>query len=873
MEAGANTGRSRWRFYSGHTGCLGLKGVCSSFLPFLLLLLVALPAAFIACDTIEDFAASPTSPAPTARPTSTVVPASSTRPASAGASSASGIVIRVSIAPMSDGIPKYDRGEWRHWIDEDRDCQNARQEALIAESSSRVTFQSEDECRVAEGRWTGPYTGKDVTDPGDLDIDHMVPLENAHRSGGWSWNLERKREYANYLGYQNHLIAAISSANRSKGSKGPEEWRPPLESYWCSYATDWATIKRDWGLSVTEAEFAALTEMLAACSTPVLLQPAQGEAPAFPASTKPPSATLSATPVSATPSVMPVSATPPAAPLSTPPGMRYDPFGPDRNCSDFETYQEALAFYIAAGGPDADPHNLDSDDDGEPCESLPGGPSESASLQQNTPVSFYASLRSGLQRGDSSCPPGTSGESNCEQAPTATPIPTPLHTATPTPMPASTATPTPTSMPASTATPTPTSMPASTATPTPEPREEHFQDRNCSDFENWQAAQVFYLSEGGPGVDSHGLDGDSDGTACQSLPGAPRSALDLPSSEPTPEPPYTPLPEDQAGDPAYPGLLFDPDGLDRNCGDFSSWWNAQNFFLAAGGPGEDPHSLDSNGDGTACESLPGAPEQDEPAGDSEPLSSGEGEFVDRNCADFGNWEEAQNFFLAAGGPGEDPHSLDSNGDGTACESLPGAPEQDEPAGDSDPLSSGEGEFVDRNCADFGDWEEAQNFFLAAGGPGEDPHSLDSNGDGTACESLPGAPEQDEPAGDSEPLSSGEGEFVDRNCADFGSWEEAQNFFLTAGGPGEDPHGLDSNGDGTACESLPGAPEQDEPAGDSEPLSSGEGEFVDRNCADFGSWEEAQNFFLAAGGPGEDPHSLDSNGDGVACESLPGAPKE
>ena len=34
-----------------------------------------------------------------------------------------------------------------------------------------------------------------------------------------------------------------------------------------------------------------------------------------------------------------------------PPGLRYDPFGPDRNCSDFDTYQEALDFYRAAGGP------------------------------------------------------------------------------------------------------------------------------------------------------------------------------------------------------------------------------------------------------------------------------------------------------------------------------------------------------------------------------------------------------------------------------------------------------------------------------------------------------------------------------------------
>ena len=48
-------------------------------------------------------------------------------------------------------------------------------------------------------------------------------------------------------------------------------------------------------------------------------------------------------------------------------------------------------------------------------------------------------------------------------------------------------------------------------------------------------------------------------------------------------------------------LPYDPSGPDRDCGDFSSHANAQAFFEAAG-PG-DPHGLDGDGDGEACESL------------------------------------------------------------------------------------------------------------------------------------------------------------------------------------------------------------------------------------------------------------------------------
>ncbi len=41
--------------------------------------------------------------------------------------------------------------------------------------------------------------------------------------------------------------------------------------------------------------------------------------------------------------------------------------------------------------------------------------------------------------------------------------------------------------------------------------------------------------------------------------------------------------------------------------------------------------------------------------------------------------------------------------------------------------------------------------------------------------------------------------------------------------------------------------------------------ADRDCADFRSWPEAQAFYQRSG-PG-DPHRLDADRDGVACEAL------
>ena len=221
-------------------------------------------------------------------PLATLSPTEPDRPSVASAPTAIGTsppvdrALRISVSAVPASIPGYDRDEWRHWTDEDRDCQDARQEVLITESVTTVEFVDDRECRVSSGRWIGPYTGHISENPRDFDIDHMVPLANAHRSGGWAWDAERKREYANYLDDPGHLIATQAAANRSKGADGPDDWRPPLENYWCQYAVDWITIKERWSLTVTVTEAAALEDMLATCDGPVALEMERIDSPRTP---------------------------------------------------------------------------------------------------------------------------------------------------------------------------------------------------------------------------------------------------------------------------------------------------------------------------------------------------------------------------------------------------------------------------------------------------------------------------------------------------------------------------------------------------------------------------------------------------------------
>ena len=174
-----------------------------------------------------------TTPASTPGATPTTVPSTAT-PTQAS-TPANTLVITVAAIPA--GIPDYDRDEWKHWTDADGDCQDARQEVLIEESLEPVTFETDRKCRVETGQWWAPHLGHHLENPSHIDVDHHVPLKNAHMSGGWSWDAERKQDYANYLEDPAHLVAISSRHNRSKGAGAPRNGR--LRTTLCGAITPW----------------------------------------------------------------------------------------------------------------------------------------------------------------------------------------------------------------------------------------------------------------------------------------------------------------------------------------------------------------------------------------------------------------------------------------------------------------------------------------------------------------------------------------------------------------------------------------------------------------------------------------------------------
>ena len=129
-------------------------------------------------------------------------------------------VLRVTVSAVPATLPDYDRNDWKQWTDADRDCQDARNEVLIAESRTAVAYRTDRKCRVAAGEWLAPYTNTIVADPGRLDVDHMVPLGNAHDSGAWQWSANQRERYANYLEDPQHLIAVTAAPTAPREHEG-----------------------------------------------------------------------------------------------------------------------------------------------------------------------------------------------------------------------------------------------------------------------------------------------------------------------------------------------------------------------------------------------------------------------------------------------------------------------------------------------------------------------------------------------------------------------------------------------------------------------------------------------------------------------------
>ncbi|MDG4833925.1 HNH endonuclease family protein [Solwaraspora sp. WMMD1047] len=181
-------------------------------------------------------------------------------PPAGGGGNAESLLDQLTVA-SAGSMRGYSRDHFPHWRKAGKNCDV--RDTVLQRDGTDIELSG---CNVVGGRWSSVYDGRTFTDPADVDIDHMVPLANAWRSGADEWDDDKRGEFANDLD-RPQLFAVSATSNRAKGDQDPSQWKPPSREYWCTYAEDWIAVKHYWKLTVTTDEKATLGDMLGTCGS------------------------------------------------------------------------------------------------------------------------------------------------------------------------------------------------------------------------------------------------------------------------------------------------------------------------------------------------------------------------------------------------------------------------------------------------------------------------------------------------------------------------------------------------------------------------------------------------------------------------------
>jgi hypothetical protein len=153
------------------------------------------------------------------------------------------------------------------WQDVDDNGCDTRDD-ILKRDLTKVAFKGGSTCVVNSGTLRDPYTGhtihfvRGVNTSLTVQIDHVVALAAAWRTGAAAWSANRRLVYAND---RDVLLAVDGPSNNAKGDDDASQWLPPRASYDCRYVARQIAIKRKYGLWVTTPERARMTAVLAGC--------------------------------------------------------------------------------------------------------------------------------------------------------------------------------------------------------------------------------------------------------------------------------------------------------------------------------------------------------------------------------------------------------------------------------------------------------------------------------------------------------------------------------------------------------------------------------------------------------------------------------
>ena len=107
-----------------------------------------------------------------------------------------------------------------------------------------------------------PYTGQYFANIGEVDLDHIVALSEAHDSGLCESSARMREEFASD---PMNLTFASRELNREKRGSDAAEWMPEKNRCWFSQRV--VDVKSKYGLTIDHAEKNALQKVLSGCAT------------------------------------------------------------------------------------------------------------------------------------------------------------------------------------------------------------------------------------------------------------------------------------------------------------------------------------------------------------------------------------------------------------------------------------------------------------------------------------------------------------------------------------------------------------------------------------------------------------------------------
>jgi hypothetical protein len=163
-------------------------------------------------------------------------------------------------------VAGYDRDEFgQKWADVDRNGCDQRNDVLRRDMVNLHTVPGTHGCVLAKGILSldgDSYAAKRVRykrGSDKIEINHVVSLADAWRSGAHAWSIKKRQRFANDF---MELEAVDAHTNEYKGDETAADWLPDDDDDQCTLVVRQVSIKQRYKLSVTPDEVEAIDAVL-----------------------------------------------------------------------------------------------------------------------------------------------------------------------------------------------------------------------------------------------------------------------------------------------------------------------------------------------------------------------------------------------------------------------------------------------------------------------------------------------------------------------------------------------------------------------------------------------------------------------------------